>query len=94
MLGRWLVALACAELCARLLYESGYDRGFSENCVCCERRECDQVNRKTLPAMKVTATLAEPVVVVDYEPPPPGKLTVSIPDRIEHEETSSEETTD
>lgn len=72
MLKRWLVALTCAELCARLLYESGYDRGYSESCQCCEHQECDLVNRKTLPAMKVTATLAEPVIVVEYERPPPG----------------------
>lgn len=94
MLRSWLVALACAELCARLLYESGHDRGFSENCRCCERGECDDVSKKTLPAMTVTATLREPVIEIEYEPPPPGKLTVSIPDRAEPpEETPSEEST-
>lgn len=51
---RLLVLLACIDFCARLLYDSGYDKGFSERCVCCELGECDTVSKKTFPPMIIT----------------------------------------
>lgn len=71
---RLLLLLVCVDLCGRLLYDSGTDRGFTESCVCCENGECDVVSKKTFPPLPITLKIRnksgakEPVDQTDDRP--------------------------
>jgi hypothetical protein len=64
---RLLVLLACIDFCARMLYDSGRDAGFTETCVCCEHGECDKVSKKTFPPLPITLKIRGKGVVEEPE---------------------------